>query len=52
MEWYIILALVLGVPIVLLPVAFVWYLVASGAYGAIKEARARRIIRIPGVELR
>ena len=45
MEWQIILALVLVIPIVLVPVVFVWYLNIGGAYAAIKEARARRVIR-------
>ena len=42
MEWYIILALVLGIPIVLFPVAFVWYLNISGLYQVIRDARARQ----------
>ena len=49
MEWYIILALVLGIPIVLFPVAFVWYLNISGIYQVIRDARARqkRRARVP-----
>ncbi len=42
MEWYIILALVLGIPIALLPVAFVWYLNVSGLYQVIRDMRQRR----------
>ncbi len=42
MEWYVILALVLGIPIVLLPVAFVWYLNVSGLYQVIRDMRQRR----------
>jgi hypothetical protein len=42
MEWQIIVALVVAIPIILLPVAFVWYLNMGGIYVAIKEARARR----------
>ena len=45
MEWQIILALVLVIPIVLVPVAFVWYLNIGGAYTAIKEAREKRVAR-------
>jgi hypothetical protein len=41
MEWYVIVILVLLVPIVLLPVAFVWYLNASGLYRVIRDARQR-----------
>ena len=42
MEWQIIVALVVAIPIILFPVAFVWYLNIGGIYAAIKEARARR----------
>ncbi|MFC1931954.1 hypothetical protein ACFLXJ_07160 [Chloroflexota bacterium] len=43
MEWQIIVALVVAIPIILFPVAFVWYLNIGGIYAAIKEARARRV---------
>ena len=43
MEWQIIVALVIAIPIILFPAAFVWYLNISGIYTAIKEARARRV---------
>jgi len=42
MEWYIILALVLGIPIILFPVAFVWYLNVSGLYQVIRDIRQRQ----------
>ncbi len=42
MEWQVLLALVLAVPVVLLPVAFVWYLNAGGFVAAIKEAQKKR----------
>ena len=42
MEWYIILVLVLGIPIILFPVAFVWYLNVSGLYQVIRDIRQRR----------
>ena len=45
MEWQIIVALVVAIPIILFPVAFVWYLNIGGLYRAIKEARARRVAR-------
>ena len=41
MEWYIILAIVLGIPIILFPVAFVWYLNVSGIYRVIRDRRQR-----------
>ena len=45
MEWQIIVALVIAIPIVLIPVLFVWYLNIGGVYTAIKEARARRVVQ-------
>jgi hypothetical protein len=45
MDWQIIVALVIAVPVILFPVAFVWYLNLGGIYNAIKEARARRAVR-------
>lgn len=45
MEWGFIVALVLAIPIILFPVAFVWYLNIGGIYAAVKEARKRRATR-------
>ena len=45
MEWQIILALVLGIPIILVPAALVWYFNASGIFTVIRETRKRRIAR-------
>jgi hypothetical protein len=42
MEWQIIVALLIAIPIILFPVAFVWYINIGGIYLAIKEARAKR----------
>ncbi len=45
MEWQFIVALVIAIPIILFPAAFVWYLNIGGIYAVIKEARARRAAR-------
>ena len=45
MEWQIVVALVIAIPIILFPLVFVWYLNIGGIYAAIKEARARRVTR-------
>ncbi len=42
MEWQFIEALVVIIPVILLPVAFVWYLNLGGLYAAVREARAKR----------
>jgi hypothetical protein len=43
MEWQVIVALVIAIPIILFPVAFVWYLNIGGFFALIREARARRV---------
>jgi hypothetical protein len=43
MEWQVVVALIVAIPVILFPVAFVWYLNIGGIYAAIKEARARRV---------
>ena len=43
MDWQIIVALALVIPVILFPAAFVWYLNIGGIYTAIKEARERRV---------
>ena len=42
MEWQLIVALVIAIPVILFPAAFVWYLNLGGVYTTIKEARAKR----------
>jgi len=48
MEWQIIVALAIVIPVVLTPVLFVWYLNIGGIYAAVKEARARRVVQEKG----
>ena len=42
MEWEFIVVLVVAIPVILFPAAFVWYLDIGGVYAAIKEAREKR----------
>jgi len=42
MEWYYIAGIVLGIPIILFPVALVWYLNVSGLYRVISDSRQRQ----------
>jgi len=42
MQWEFIVALIIAIPIILFPVAFIWYLNIGGIYRAIQEARKRR----------
>lgn len=47
MEWQVILAIVLAVPVILIPVALIWYINAGGISIAIKELRQRKTTRKP-----
>ena len=42
MHWEFIVALIIAIPIILFPVAFIWYLNVGGIYAAVREARKRR----------
>jgi hypothetical protein len=52
MEWQVVVALVVAVPIILFPAAFVWYLNLGGIYAAIKEARAKKVAREKNEEVK
>ena len=45
MEWHIIIVLIIAIPVILFPAAFVWYLNIGGIVNAVKEARARKATR-------
>ena len=45
MGWQFIVALVIAVPVILFPAAFVWYLNISGTYKVAKEILRKRAIR-------
>jgi hypothetical protein len=45
MEWHIIIVLIIAIPVILFPAAFVWYLNIGGIVNAVKEARARKAAR-------
>ena len=48
MEWQFVVALVVAIPVILFPAAFVWYMNLGGVVAAIKESRARRLARARG----
>ena len=52
MEWQIVVALVIAVPVILFPAAFVWYLNVGGIYAAIKEARAKKVAQEKGTRVK
>jgi hypothetical protein len=45
MHWEFIVALVIAIPVILFPVAFIWYLNVGGIYAAVREARKKRSVR-------
>ena len=42
MQWEFVVALVVAIPIILFPAAFIWFINIGGIYAAVKKARARR----------
>ena len=42
MEWQLILALVIAIPIILFPAAYIWYLNIGGLRAAVGKAREER----------
>ena len=44
MQWEFIVALVLAIPILLFPVAFIWYVNIGGVIVAMRERKARRAV--------
>jgi len=49
MQWELILALVIAIPVILFPAAFVWHLNLGGIRAAVKGAREKRAAREKGV---
>ena len=50
MEWQIIVALVIAIPIILFPVAFVWYLNIGGMVQAARKAKAAQAKKVEATE--
>ena len=45
MQWELIVALVIAIPVILFPAAYIWYINFGGIYAAIKQARERKAAR-------
>ena len=43
MEWQVVLALVLGIPIVLFPAAYIWYLNIGGILATVRKEKAEAV---------
>ena len=50
MEWQLVIALVVAIPVVLFPAAFVWYLNIGGIVAAVREARVTREKKVATVK--
>lgn len=42
MQWELVVALVIALPVILFPAAYIWYINIGGIYAAIKEARQKK----------
>ncbi len=45
MQWEFVVALIIAIPIILFPAAYIWYLNIGGIYTTMREAKARRLAR-------
>ena len=50
MQWELIVALVIAIPVILFPAAFVWYLNIGGIYTALKTAHEKRAAHEKGLK--
>ncbi|MBA7706803.1 hypothetical protein ES703_115660 [subsurface metagenome] len=50
MQWEFVVALIIAIPIILFPVAYVWYINIGGIVATIKDARAARVVREKAVK--
>lgn len=45
MKWEFVIALLIAVPVILFPAAYIWYINIGGVYAAIREAKTKRLAR-------
>ena len=50
MNGQLVIAMILAVPVILFPAAFVWYLNLGGIYTAVRDARAKKSVRRAAAE--
>ena len=50
MGWQAILGIVLAIPVILIPVALLWYINVSGVYQVFRATRAREMKRAEAVK--
>jgi len=42
MEWQIMIAILIAIPVMIFPIALVWYINPGGIFNTLKEAKVRR----------
>jgi hypothetical protein len=52
MDWTFVVALVVAIPVILFPAAFVWYLSVGGIGAAWRETKERRAAQENAVEVK
>ena len=50
MQWEFLVALIIAIPVILFPAAFVWYLNVGSINAIVKKVRERRAAREKGVK--
>jgi len=45
MDWWMVLIIIVAIPVILFPAAFIWYMNVSGLYTVIRETQRRRVTR-------
>jgi hypothetical protein len=48
MQWEFVLALIIAIPVIIFPAAFVWYMNIGGIYVAVREALKKQAIHQKG----
>ena len=43
MEWQVIIALAVAIPVILFPAVYIWYINVGGVFAAVKKAREKRV---------
>ena len=43
MQWELVVTLVIAIPVILFPAAYIWYLNIGGIFAAVKEAREKKL---------
>lgn len=48
MQWELVVALAIAIPVILFPVAYIWYINIGGVVTAVRRVREKRVARNEG----